>query len=274
MTSRARPRHRVMSAATARQSNRAPVPPRRTSERVSSTIASEASASSAASGGRRSPSTRTTVQSSPAKRPRSASIAAESGSPWSWITPTPATAAVSTISSAGAAPKTPTRAREGAPSRIRRASTGLTLRGLSAKTTPAYLPPSSSAWAASSGRVRPQNLISGATPHPGHTGQRPNGVGGHGRRRETGPYEDRVGSAASCLLDVAAIGHAALGHGDAIAWDERNEPLAGELVDAQRLEVPVVDADQGTRDRERASELGRIPRLEEDVQSGILGRIG
>src|ERR1017187_1894678 len=176
---------------------------------------------------------------------------------------------------ASSAPNTPTAlttspalplASPAAASNSARARSAVTVRDPPAKIAPTYAAPSRAACRASSARVSPQNLTL-ATFSSGHTDECRDGRTPVRRGGQQGPHEHRVRAERGGPLDIGAAGHAALVHRRAIGGHERQQAGADRIVHSERLEIPVVDADDGMLDLEGMLELPFIAHLEQHVEA-------
>src|SRR6185312_2390569 len=177
------------------------------------------------------------------------------GSPCSWMTSTPACCASAAISSTSSAPNTPTATGPPAAAAYSpRACAGVTLRGPPAKIAPTYAAPIRAASRASSARVMPQNLtLTTRAPRDSH--ERGRGRSAVARRRERRPDEHRVSTERRRAFDIRANLYAALVHRRAMRRHELEQAFAYGVVDDERLEVPVVDADHRPLDVQRVLEF-------------------
>src|ERR1035437_6241473 len=175
--------------------------------------------------------------------------------------------ALAAIASTSSAPNTPTAAGPpAAASNSSRARSGVTFLGPPANIAPTYAAPSRIASRASSKRVSPQNLTLATRP-PRDADQRRRRRATVLRRRERRSDEHRVRADCRRTLDVGAAVHPALVHRGAIAGHERHQARADRIVDRERLEVPVVDADHRVLDPQRVLQLAFVAHLEQHVEA-------
>ena len=139
-------------------------------------------------------------------------------------------------------------------------------RGLpSARTNPARSAPASAAAATSSSRVSPHTFTNGR--ERSSASFAPGSGGTHERRAD----EDRVGAGQLGGSALRARLDPALGDDHAIARRACDEAKLLRAVDAERREIPRVDADHGRAERDRALELLRIVRFDERVEAELCG---